>query len=65
MAMNPHIKDIGLELGAKPGAIKHWKRRGKVAHSYRLPILKAARDKGIALSEDDFDFTPAEERAQA
>lgn len=65
MSMNPYIKDLGLELGAKPGAIKHWKRRGKVAHSYRLPILKAARDKGLELNEGDFDFKPATEQEDA
>lgn len=65
MSMNPLIKELGQELGAKPGAIKHWKRRGKVAHSYRLPILKAARDKGVALSEDDFDFKPAADQGSA
>lgn len=62
MSMNPLIKELGQELGAKPGAIKHWKRRGKVAHSYRLPILRAAQSKGVELSESDFDFAPSTEQ---
>lgn len=54
--MNQLIKDMALERGVKPYAIRKWKLRGFVPHEYRLPMFLEAQERGAELSEKDFDF---------
>jgi hypothetical protein len=57
--MKETILLLGLECGAKPGAIKKWRQRGFVTHKWRLKLLRAAKRHGWPLSERDFDFEPS------
>lgn len=54
--MNSAILDLAVEHGVSPNSLKKWRKRGKVPHKYRLPLLEAAQRKGVALSSRDFEF---------
>lgn len=53
------IDELGDELGVGRDARKKWFSRG-VAHRWRLPLIEAARSKGIQLDPEWFD-NPANE----
>lgn len=55
--MNEVIRTLGLEI-ASYTAFKKWRQRGAVPHSYRLRMLAVARQRGLPLTESDFDFEP-------
>lgn len=48
------IKSFGAEMGIKAEAMKKWRRNG-VPHRWRLPLLRMAAERGVALSERDFE----------
>lgn len=52
--MQDTIAEIAAELGTKPEALKKWRQRG-VPHRMRLPILLAARERGIDIPPEAFD----------
>lgn len=54
----PIIKEIGTAQGVSSDALKQWKRRG-VPGKFRLPIVRLAAERGIAIPDAALD-SPAE-----
>jgi hypothetical protein len=57
----PLIVAAAIAEGAKPAAIKKWRRRG-VPHKWRVPIVKKT---GGAVTHDDFARLAIGDRAKA
>lgn len=53
--MQNTIETLAREIGISMSAIHGWRRVGRVAYQHRLSLVSAAAEKGLALSEADFD----------
>lgn len=62
--MNATILELAVARGVTANALKKWRKRGKVPHKYRLPLIEAAQKKGLPLASRDFDFGPPKGRAK-
>lgn len=65
--MNSTLLDLAVAHGVTADSLKKWRKRGKVPHKYRLPLLEAAQKKGVPLTSRDFEFKVAipKKRARA
>lgn len=48
------LRELAKELGVTPAAMKKWRQRG-VPHRWRLPLLRKAEERGVALPDEAFE----------
>lgn len=47
------IEQLATEMGVGKYAVDKWRLRG-VPHKYRLPLIRMAAERGVQLTEEDF-----------
>lgn len=57
------IEAVAADLGVSDNTRRMWRVRGAVSHRMRVKILAGARERGVELSEADFENPPRAKRA--
>jgi hypothetical protein len=59
--------EVGPALGVSPKAVELMVRRDRIPYRHHLPLLRLARERGVALSEEELLSTTSRntERAAA